>query len=452
LPRARATALLKAEGVETVILEKDQGGFNRVTQTIIAIGQNQIALANPGQERVLFQPAVVAPPFYSRLTRTVTESTLAKASGAQWQATIKNAKIGTNKDEFAYAKLEDLEPGTVYTKADVLAYLAANTLEVTPVILEGEGNGFEAEVDDDAVEQEAEYLREAFINDKMDDYEDDGDDGVGQAEARYNEDEEQWEAFVGDEDVGGYYTSERRAQQAADERADELRDAGRDARERAHREWLEGKYDVDYFRDEARERLEEQAREDNPEVDNPNATHYGEYVEPGVAQDYKEVFLTVGDVVAKTPYPGDAYVITEVPDGDAVAYDVTQARDNFHRRVETLAEANRLVAAAKRSIANMVEVRGPGTTGTTRTTASAIRSCGSGSTPASPRTAGACCSSRRSRRRSRKSSRRCRRSCRKTGGRSRSSGRSATPSITASRCSAGPPARNRPRGIPSRRK
>ena len=80
-------------------------------------------------------PADPAPVFYSRLIKTVEQSTQGKASGAQWKATIKNSKLGVNQDEFALVGVNDLEDGKTYTKAEVLEYLRANEIKVQDVTL-----------------------------------------------------------------------------------------------------------------------------------------------------------------------------------------------------------------------------------------------------------------------------------------------------------------------------
>ena len=54
--RRRATEVLRAEGVETVVISNDVGSMGRKTETIIAIAGQQVALAEPGNERILFQP------------------------------------------------------------------------------------------------------------------------------------------------------------------------------------------------------------------------------------------------------------------------------------------------------------------------------------------------------------------------------------------------------------
>jgi N12 class adenine-specific DNA methylase/2'-5' RNA ligase len=109
------------------------------TQPLASLGKRVLdaALAvKPGGPDVLYQ---AAEPFYSRLARTVEESKNGRATGAQWKATIRNSKLGTNQDEYTFAHVEDLEDAKVYSKADVLAYLQANEVRVEPVVL-GEGD------------------------------------------------------------------------------------------------------------------------------------------------------------------------------------------------------------------------------------------------------------------------------------------------------------------------
>lgn len=61
--RARATELFRKEKVDTVIIKVDQGSGKRSTETVIAIGGNQVALAREGRETILFQPAWHGSPY-----------------------------------------------------------------------------------------------------------------------------------------------------------------------------------------------------------------------------------------------------------------------------------------------------------------------------------------------------------------------------------------------------
>jgi conjugative element/phage-associated large polyvalent protein len=53
--RERATQILKAESVDTVVIKQDVGSFKRVTETIIVLSGEQVALAEEGDNRLLFQ-------------------------------------------------------------------------------------------------------------------------------------------------------------------------------------------------------------------------------------------------------------------------------------------------------------------------------------------------------------------------------------------------------------
>ena len=102
-----------------------------------------VAAAPLGQQELKF--ATMAPQSYSRLIRAVEDSKQGKATGSQWKATIQNSKSGINRDEFALARVEDLEDGKSYTKQEVLDYLRANEVKVEDVTL---GNGEPVFIDD----------------------------------------------------------------------------------------------------------------------------------------------------------------------------------------------------------------------------------------------------------------------------------------------------------------
>jgi hypothetical protein len=90
-----------------------------------------------GAPREFFQSAqpTVAEAFTSRLVAAVQASSLSKASGAQWQATIRNSKLGVNQDEFAFVHVSDLKADRVYSRQEVLDYLKTNALNVERVTL-----------------------------------------------------------------------------------------------------------------------------------------------------------------------------------------------------------------------------------------------------------------------------------------------------------------------------
>ena len=226
--------------------------------------------------------ASTAPTFYSRLTRAVEESKQAKASGAQWKATIRNAKIGINKDEFALASVGDLEDGRSYTRQEVLEYLQANAVTVEDVTLEDD-----AGPDKDAVHVRATELYDAEVDAEVDRLEEQGTHyDYGRIAIHFDEDEQQYEASVDGDDLGEWYDTEDEAQAAADAAVEDRREA---------------------FEDKRRELLLEDARsaanwgealaQAEREMDGTDQTRYSRYVLPGGDPgSYREVFLTVPPV------------------------------------------------------------------------------------------------------------------------------------------------------------
>ena len=75
------------------------------------------------------------PSFYSRLLRAVELSPQGRATGAQWKATIKNAKVGINLEEFSLPHVQDRDNDTTCTKAEVLEYLRLNQIKAQEVTL-----------------------------------------------------------------------------------------------------------------------------------------------------------------------------------------------------------------------------------------------------------------------------------------------------------------------------
>lgn len=118
--------------------------FTRKVQTKMPefkYGEGSSVLEGRPMTDVNFMPAEQAAPeskFYSsRIISAVENSSQGKANGSQWKATIKNSKFGVNQDEYALTRVEDLEPGKTYTKAEVLDYLRANEVVVKDVTLGG---------------------------------------------------------------------------------------------------------------------------------------------------------------------------------------------------------------------------------------------------------------------------------------------------------------------------
>ena len=125
--------------------------FTRKVQTkmpMFKYGEGSSVLEGRPMTEVNFMPSEQAIPeskFYSsRIISAVENSSQGKANGSQWKATIKNSKLGVNQDEYALTRVEDLEAGKTYTKAEVLDYLRANEVVVKDVTLGGVPDGVEA--------------------------------------------------------------------------------------------------------------------------------------------------------------------------------------------------------------------------------------------------------------------------------------------------------------------
>ena len=86
-----------------------------------------------GEETLLSKSRDTAQPFYSRIIRTVEQSSQANVSGAQWKAIIRNA--GVKQDEYDLVSVKDLEDNKTYTKQEVLDYLKTNEVVVKDVTL-----------------------------------------------------------------------------------------------------------------------------------------------------------------------------------------------------------------------------------------------------------------------------------------------------------------------------
>jgi hypothetical protein len=232
------------------------------------------------------------PGFYSRLTRAVETSTLQKASGAQWKATIRNAKGGIAADEFALTNIDDLDDGTTYTRADVLAYLAANELTVVPATFA------DLALSRDAIQERASAIFEDMVDAAASDAFERGNEPASvyfEPEARFNEDQRKWEVFAGGEDLGGFYDSEAEAIAAGDtiqqERNDEVADAWRTN--------IANSLDDTVAEDRAREEL---AADDDQQ-----SAFFAEYQTSGPSENYQEVLLAVPHVYRRA---GEPYRLT----------------------------------------------------------------------------------------------------------------------------------------------
>lgn len=232
------------------------------------------------------EPGVPMPgPFFSKLQRAVEGATIAKAAGAQWKATIRNAKIGVSKDEFSLASIDDLEDRQSYTKQEVLDYLAANLVTVEDVTLEGQVGPSEEAVrleTDRIYDEEMAQARQA-AEEQADEVQFDH----ISVEARYNEEQGKWEGFAGGEDIGSWFDSEAEALEEANDRADFYVDQ---QREDYIRDVVADQDELDYeaIEQRVRDRLQTDAE------DAHLAVQYADYQLPGGATgSYREVFLTL---------------------------------------------------------------------------------------------------------------------------------------------------------------
>lgn len=312
--------------------------------------------------------------FYSRLVRAVEASTQNKAPGAQWKAAIKNAKGGISRDEFALARVEDLEDGKTYTKQEVLEYLALNKLTVHEVVLQGEDE--ERDIDDETLDERAQQI----ADEQRDEIEQNYDWSEALGSATYVEDTESeqevevpvldkngkpeldrfgepvtefetqtvtvyWPAITGGykprgpdprtgrqrygveersgdeiiEDADSYETPEE-AEEAAEKY---LRDVDREPFYEMVSEWANDQVDWDQARREAREQLESEGEGQGSGV---MGVKYQEYSEKGriKADSYREVFLTLPKVPRGPgkPAPVPDNLTVRVQDGYPQYYDV----------------------------------------------------------------------------------------------------------------------------------
>jgi GGDEF domain-containing protein len=288
----------------------------------------------------LFQPDTPAAStlpagFYSRLQRAVELSPQTKASGAQWKATIKNAKIGINRDEFALTNVDDLEDGTTYTKQEIIDYLARNAVKVEPVVL-----GATPAPTWEQIRARTEEIHERMINEKVQEIEEGGftDQEVPyhQADARYNEDEGAWEAFVDDDNrsLPYWYDTEDEALEAAQAEADRLRDADEDE---AYANIRERARDMVRYDD-----AEDQAREELDQAGEKTDTRYSEYQEPGAEPgSYREVFLTAANVETLTAPVGQRAMGWE--DGHEQYRDIENPIVRLRYNIKTTTDGQRVL-------------------------------------------------------------------------------------------------------------
>lgn len=328
---------------------KAMAGMNEDTVHYIVFQPTQIKSAlfnrgtfDPMDPNILFQsardPAPAAQAFYSRLDLAVQESKLAKATGGQWKATIRNARVGVNKDEFAITRVEDLDDKTIYTKDELLAYFKQNRPKVNVVVLEGA-----AEIDEDALNERATEIFDRMAEEAEGEV--DWKDYIGRADTFEDEVEEEVEQLdengdpkldedgdpiVETEFVTRYYPAIRGGYRPRRPRAGQRQAYGVEERDETEILYDEGPFDDESDAEAAAQRYidnidrepfyeivsegvrenldygdaEREAREElEREPDHQTGGRYAEYVlEPDAEEDsYREVFITAGDVAKPAP-------------------------------------------------------------------------------------------------------------------------------------------------------
>ena len=248
--------------------------------------QQLIAEAEGPADIELFQaapgdPSPVTPPsFYSRLIRAVEASPQARASGAQWKATIKNAKIGINLEEYALVSVDDLVDGQTYTQADVLEYLRLNEVKVEEVTL---GTPItEPEILDLASRLQSDRMDEARDRTEPPDF----DINIGDVSIEYDEEADEYTVHIDGQEVGTF-PDESSAEEAVREQEDSIRQG------------LEEEWWNDWEREQQQAYDDDDAYKDAKEIlmdqrpANERGAMFEEYVVPGgIDGSYREAFLT----------------------------------------------------------------------------------------------------------------------------------------------------------------
>jgi hypothetical protein len=266
--------ILRERGLIIGVYDKDIDGGR---QYAVAKLSDQLG------DSVLFQRDPSLPDgFYSRVLRAVEASTLAKASGAQWKATIRNAKSGINLDEYHAIAIDALEDGRTYTRNELLDYVREHQVEVDVVELKGDGD-----IDPDLVERRA----QRYYDDAVDEWVRDNTDpptvdrGRIKIDSEEVDDGEEWVAFYKGDEVA-------RAATKADLNAeiDSWADAEDEELEQQHEDELRENAGEHVSWSDAEERAIDELKD---EGEAEGGVKFADYVEDGADEGtYREVFLT----------------------------------------------------------------------------------------------------------------------------------------------------------------
>lgn len=320
-PKAASLALLNAgiRGVKYL----DQGSREkgaRKTYNFVVFDENDVTITHKNGvpfEQTLYQRGLgELPPgaainqntFYSRLQKAVEDAKTAKASGAQWKATIRNSKLGINRDEYALTSVDDLEDGKSYTKEEVLEYLRLNQVQVDVIDLDTY-NAEMSKEDARRLQEVEDEIRWEMEQDEWDyyvtynspsfetsteqmedpDWEAPEDDPDAEPPtiwiASVRDEDGQWREFTDEK-----FETEREAENYADEKRDEMRE-----------EWEESAHENFYNDVEIDEaEVERLARrrlhlDDDKKEAGPRYSEYSYKDLPQELYDEKEIFLVAPD-------------------------------------------------------------------------------------------------------------------------------------------------------------
>ena len=220
------------------------------------------------------------PWFYSRLRRAVEAATFDRATGAQWQGTIKNSKLGISLEEFAFAHVADLEAATVYTRAEVLEYLRANQAQVDWMVFD------EAPIDPHKLHRMTEANWQAAVDARIEELEDNGEGPVllSRDDVTVDENDGEFTAYLGRDDTPIAYGTDEDVVRAAAEAELARRNEQIDA---AWRVDVGNEVDYDDAREQAEEALADERRLTQVRYNEPSL------VLPGAdPRSYREVLLS----------------------------------------------------------------------------------------------------------------------------------------------------------------
>ena len=323
LPRARAA--LQAAGFDAFYTAYDPLANGHIPALALFDPATQARSAYGNQE--FYQREVTPSTFTSRVVAAVEASPLGKATGAQWQATIKSSKTGINLDEFEALGLTELAPDTIYSKERLLELVRAAQIEVEVHVIDDTTAG--------PSELEVERLADKLMSEEIGRLHDTAPfEPVFRAVAQFDPEEDAWSAYVVGADTeehhGTGYNSEEAALEVAQYEANQ-------ANVEARHEYVNGLVDeMDWS--EFRRLAEDKLRGDSdPALD--ETTHYSTWQEKGRDPgSYREVFLTAPNARQKV----QVRVLGGITDIDrSILLNAGGGDHAFFKRMEQLAAKGR---------------------------------------------------------------------------------------------------------------